>query len=201
MLLDLDCMVEKKTWLRRKSSFVSPWSFGKLLCFFIRIFYVFIESFFLFTFPIITRGTQITSTFHLLFLFLCHSLLLHRLLSFCIRLLFFWRQHDISYQLKVFTFEETVELLAMLSLDRIVLYILFCVKRVFELRASVALNLAFRGARSWALQLIITWLSSSWDCTSYPVTKWLEPCVKRRIWKSSFIESSVFHNLIPFFLL
>ena len=35
----------------------------------------------------------------------------------------------------------------MLSLDRIVLDILFCVKRVFELRTGVALNLAFRGAR------------------------------------------------------
>ena len=66
-----------------------------------------------------------------LFLF-NNSLLLLKALFRILIWFFFWR-HYFSHQFKILAFEETIELLTVFILDRIVLDILLSVQGVFEL--------------------------------------------------------------------
>ena len=69
----------------------------------------------------------------LLSLFLLNNCLLFLNTLFSILFWFFFWSHNFGDQLKILAFEETIELLTMLILDRIVLDILFSIQGVFEL--------------------------------------------------------------------
>ena len=135
----------------------------------------------------------------LLSLFLFNNCLLLLNTLFSILFWFFFWCHDFGHQLKILAFEETIELLTMLILDRIVLDILFSIQGVFELWTGLGLNWT---TCTWLRVLHrATSLSSSRDSAFHSVAEWLKSRIECWVRIGSFIESSVFHHAIPLFII